>query len=59
MKLTVEQKPLQALCRDCNSNFSIEFSNIKCPNCFSENMELLPDAPLILEEISFKTEKFL
>ena len=58
MKLNVEKKPLQALCKDCNSNFYIEFSNIKCHDCGSENLELLPDAPLILEEICFKTENF-
>ena len=53
MKLDVEQKPLQAVCKECNNNFSVEFSNIKCPNCQGDNFELLPDAPLLLEEINF------
>lgn len=56
MKLIVEQKPLMALCRECKNNFAIDFSNIKCPNCQNENIEILPDAPLILEEIEFKME---
>jgi hydrogenase nickel incorporation protein HypA/HybF len=56
IKLIVEQKPLMAVCRECKNNFAIDFSNIKCPNCQNENIEILPDAPLILEEIEFKTE---
>jgi hydrogenase nickel incorporation protein HypA/HybF len=56
MKLIVEQKPLMAICSQCKNNFAIDFSNIKCPNCQNENIEILPDAPLILEEIEFKTE---
>ncbi len=56
MKLIVEQKPLMAVCRECKNSFAIDFSNIKCPNCQNESIEILPDAPLILEEIEFKTE---
>jgi hydrogenase nickel incorporation protein HypA/HybF len=56
LKLKIEQKPLQALCKDCDRSFEIDFSNIKCPNCRSENIELLPDSPLLLEEIEFESE---
>ena len=56
MKLIVEQKPLQAVCKQCKKTFAVDFSNIKCPNCKSENLELLPDAPLVLEEIEFESE---
>ena len=56
IKLIVEHIPLQAVCKECNSNYEIDFLNIKCPNCQSENMELLPDSPLILEEIEFEKE---
>ncbi len=56
MKLIVEQKPLQAVCKECNNNYVIDLLNIKCPNCQSESMELLPDSPLILEEIEFEME---
>ena len=56
MKLRIEHKPLQAVCKDCNKSFEVDFSNIKCSNCRSENIELLPDAPLLLEEIEFESE---
>jgi hydrogenase nickel incorporation protein HypA/HybF len=56
MKLFVEQKPLMAVCRECKNNFAIDFSNVKCPICMNENIEILPDAPLLLEEIEFESE---
>ena len=56
MKLIIEQKPLRAECKECKKSFAIDFESIKCPNCHSENFELLPDAPLMLEEIKFKME---
>lgn len=56
MKLNVEQKPLKAVCRECKNTFAIDFNHIKCPDCQSENMEILPDAPLLLEEIEFESE---
>ncbi len=28
----------------------------KCPKCGSEDFDLLPDAPLLLEQIEFQTE---
>jgi len=56
MKILVEHKPLQAVCKDCDIKYDVDFLNIKCPNCQSENMELLPDSPLILEEIEFEKE---
>ena len=56
MKLFVEQKPLMAVCRQCKNNFVIDFESVKCPDCQSENIQISPDAPLILEEIEFKTE---
>ena len=56
MKLKVEQKPLKAVCKDCKKTFAIDFSNIKCSHCQSENLDILPDAPLLLEEIEFESE---
>ena len=56
MKLIIEQKPLYAECKECEKTFAVDFSSIKCPNCKSENIELLPDAPLLLEEIEFESE---
>ena len=56
MKLEVEHKPLQAKCRNCSSTFDVEFSHPKCPGCGGEDFDLLPDAPLILEQIEFQTD---
>jgi hydrogenase nickel incorporation protein HypA/HybF len=57
VKLEIEHKPLQAKCKDCNEYFYVEFTKPQCKKCESENFELLPDAPLILEEIEFETGK--
>lgn len=56
MKLQIEHKPMQGRCRSCNERFDIVISHPVCPKCGSENFNLLPDAPLILEEIEFETE---
>ena len=56
MKLQVEHKPLQARCKNCGREFDVELSFPECPNCGSGDFELLPDAPLVLEEIEFQTE---
>jgi len=53
MKLEIEHKPIQGQCRNCSQNFEVEFSHPRCPECGSEDFELLPDAPLVLEEIEF------
>ncbi|MHC4537435.1 MAG: hydrogenase maturation nickel metallochaperone HypA [Planctomycetota bacterium] len=57
MKLQVEDhKPIQAQCRNCNEKFDIEFSSPECPKCGSEDFVLMPDAPLILEEIELQMD---
>jgi len=56
MKLRIEHKPMQGKCSSCNQNFQIELSNPRCPKCQSEQFDLLPDAPLVLEQIEFQTE---
>lgn len=53
MKLEIEHKPIQGRCKSCNETFKIEISNPRCSKCGSKDFELLPDAPLILEEIEF------
>jgi len=53
MELEVEQKPMSARCRNCGLVFEIENFGSKCSKCDSEDFELLPDAPLVLEEIEF------
>jgi hydrogenase nickel incorporation protein HypA/HybF len=59
VKLKIEHNPLQAKCANCHCNFNIEFSEPKCKKCGSSEFELLPDAPLMLEEIEFSTGKLL
>jgi hydrogenase nickel incorporation protein HypA/HybF len=56
MKLEIEHKQMQGRCEGCNEVFEIEFSQPRCPKCGSEDFELQPDAPLMLEEIEFSAE---
>jgi len=56
VSIQVEHKPLRAQCKDCSRDFNVEFSQPRCPECGGEDFELLPDAPLVLEEIEFQTE---
>ena len=56
MELEIEHKPMHGQCKNCNQSFEIELSNPRCPNCDSDQFDLLPDAPLILEEIEFQPE---
>lgn len=50
-KLQIEHKPIQGHCRNCGREFDVELSSPKCPKCGSGDFELLPDAPIVLEEI--------
>ncbi len=54
MKLKVEQKPIRARCKKCDEVFSFELHEPTCPKCKCDDFELLPDAPLMLEEIEFE-----
>jgi hydrogenase nickel incorporation protein HypA/HybF len=56
VKLHVEHKPIRARCKNCDIIFDVVLSHTNCPKCDGEDFELLPDAPLILEEIEFQTE---
>ncbi|MDI6448263.1 hydrogenase maturation nickel metallochaperone HypA [Anaerobaca lacustris] len=56
MALEIEHKPLQAKCRACESAFAIDLSDARCPRCAGDDFELLPDAPLVLDEIEFEKE---
>ena len=56
MKLEIEHKPIQGRCKNCNESFDVMFSCPSCPKCSSEEFDLLPDAPLLLEEIELETE---
>ena len=56
VKLEIEHKPIQGKCKNCSEFFNFEIYQPKCPKCESTEFDLLPDAPLILEEIEFETE---
>ena len=56
MKLEIEHKSIQGRCKKCSQSFGVELSHPRCPKCSSEDFELLPDAPLLLEEIEFETD---
>jgi hydrogenase nickel incorporation protein HypA/HybF len=56
VKLHIEHKPIQARCKSCSRDFDVEISHPECPTCGGGDFELLPDAPLILEEIDFQTD---
>lgn len=56
LKIQIEHKPLSADCKSCDEIFNVELSHPACPMCGGENFKLLPDAPLLLEEIDFETE---
>jgi hydrogenase nickel incorporation protein HypA/HybF len=56
MRLEIEHKPIQGKCRNCDETFDFELCRPKCPKCKSKEFDLLPDAPLMLEEIEFETE---
>ncbi len=53
-KLEVEHKPLQAKCKSCGRVFAVDFLNVKCPDCGGGDFDLLPDAPLLVEQIEFE-----
>jgi hydrogenase nickel incorporation protein HypA/HybF len=57
LNLEIERKPMQGLCRKCKQKFNLDLSSMKCTGCGSEDFELLSDAPFVLEEIEFETEK--
>lgn len=54
LKLHIEQKPIQAKCKSCYNVFALDLHKPVCPKCRGEDIELLPDAPLLLEEIEFE-----
>jgi len=56
VELNIEHKPIQARCNKCGVSFDVEFESPRCSTCGSEDFELLPDAPLVLEEIEFEME---
>jgi hydrogenase nickel incorporation protein HypA/HybF len=56
MKLQIEHKSMQGQCKKCNQSFDVKLSDPRCPKCSSDDFVLLPDAPLLLEEIELETD---
>ena len=56
VKLEIEHKPIRAGCKNCDEIFECDVSAPSCPKCGSDDFDLLPDAPLLLEEIELETE---
>ncbi len=56
MKLKIEHKPIQAHCGNCGQTFALELGAPNCSKCGGSDFDLLPDEPLMLEEIEFETE---
>jgi len=53
-KLQVVHIPLTATCKRCGKKFDFDIYSPACANCESEDFEIGPDAPLLLEEIEFE-----
>ncbi len=56
MILRVEHKTMQARCDQCEGTYDLKLDDMRCPHCGAEDFQLLPDAPLVLEEIEFDKE---
>ncbi len=54
MTLEIEHKALQAKCQTCARVFAVDWAHVKCPDCGGSEFELLPDAPLLLEQIELE-----
>ena len=54
LKLQVVHIPLKATCKRCGKDFDFDIYSPTCANCKSEDFEIGPDAPLLLEEIEFE-----
>ncbi len=53
-RLEIKHKPIRAKCRHCQAEFDFQIANPTCGQCNSDKFELLPDAPLLLDEIEFE-----
>lgn len=56
VKLNISHKPIQARCKNCQNIFEFNIVAPACTNCGGSDFELMPDPPLLLEEIEFDTE---
>jgi hydrogenase nickel incorporation protein HypA/HybF len=57
MKLDIVHIPLKSTCKKCGKNFDFDIYSPACANCGSQDFEIGPDAPLLLEEIEFEDNR--
>ena len=57
MKLEIIHIPLNAICQSCGENFEFDIYSPKCKKCGSEDFQMAPDAPILLEEIEFEDKE--
>ncbi|WP_350344619.1 hydrogenase maturation nickel metallochaperone HypA [Proteinivorax tanatarense] len=50
-KLEIEILPANILCKECNEVFKLTDGGNSCPNCSSENIELLSGKEFMVKEI--------
>jgi Zn finger protein HypA/HybF involved in hydrogenase expression len=56
VKLEIEHKNMQGKCSGCGKQFDFDLTKSACTHCGCQKFDLLPDPPLLLEEIEFETE---
>ena len=54
--LNIQHKPLLGKCKKCDKQFEVDISKPLCPGCGCGDFELLPDKPMMLQEIEFDME---
>jgi hydrogenase nickel incorporation protein HypA/HybF len=53
-KLRIEHKSIQGKCSGCGRVFDFDLTKSACTHCGCSRFDLLPDPPLLLEEIEFE-----
>ena len=54
IKLEIVHVPLRATCQRCGIAFDFDIYSPSCSCCASNDFQISPDAPIILEEIEFE-----
>jgi hydrogenase nickel incorporation protein HypA/HybF len=57
MTLEIVQIPLKATCEKCGGTFELDIYSAHCMYCGGTDFNILPDAPLLLEEIEFEDKQ--
>jgi hydrogenase nickel incorporation protein HypA/HybF len=52
--LEIEHKSIQGKCSGCGKQFDFDLTRPACTHCGCDKFDLLPDPPLLLEEIEFE-----